>query len=244
MTITIPPEALEKAAKAACEYYTSKEWSDVNQGSKNVWRSVARVACLAMIEAWPGETMFKYHGYSGPCPKPPLPRSPDAEFLAKMDRLVLDYPIEFSPKRGEMADWSRLLSLARKGAEADALRAEVERLSGEWANNPLTHQLMAHADTGWAKTKRLTGERDRQYDQNAEQIVCIAALEAEAERLRAALESVMIGGNHLAAIIGATHPQAGTHHEAALAFYGSGHQYDAWCCWNAIMQARAALEEK
>ena len=22
-----------------------------------------------------GEEMFKYHGYSGPCPKPPLPRS-------------------------------------------------------------------------------------------------------------------------------------------------------------------------
>ena len=22
-----------------------------------------------------GETMFKFHGYSGPCPKPPLPKS-------------------------------------------------------------------------------------------------------------------------------------------------------------------------
>lgn len=33
-----------------------------------------------------GEGMFKYHGYSGPCPKPPLPREsanlPDAELLA------------------------------------------------------------------------------------------------------------------------------------------------------------------
>jgi hypothetical protein len=26
----------------------------------------------------PGETMFKYHGYSGPCPKPPLPQKPVA----------------------------------------------------------------------------------------------------------------------------------------------------------------------
>jgi hypothetical protein len=26
----------------------------------------------------PGETMFKYHGYSGPCPKPPLPREETA----------------------------------------------------------------------------------------------------------------------------------------------------------------------
>jgi len=23
----------------------------------------------------PGEQMFKFHGYSGPCPKPPLPRT-------------------------------------------------------------------------------------------------------------------------------------------------------------------------
>jgi len=23
-----------------------------------------------------GEQMFKWHGYSGPCPKPPLPKSP------------------------------------------------------------------------------------------------------------------------------------------------------------------------
>jgi hypothetical protein len=64
------------------------------------------------------------------------------------------------------------------------------------------------------------------------------------EQLEAALQKVMIGGNHLATIIGGTHPQAGTHHAAALEFYGPGHQYDAWCCWNAIMNARAALEER
>lgn len=26
-----------------------------------------------------GETMFKFHGYSGPCPKPPLPKKETAE---------------------------------------------------------------------------------------------------------------------------------------------------------------------
>ena len=62
------------------------------------------------------------------------------------------------------------------------------------------------------------------------------------EQLEAALQRVMIGGNHLATIIGTTHPQAGTHHAGALEFYGPGQQYDAWCCWNAIMAARAALE--
>lgn len=31
--------------------------------------------CVLCGEPMPeGETMFKYHGYSGPCPKPPLPR--------------------------------------------------------------------------------------------------------------------------------------------------------------------------
>ena len=64
------------------------------------------------------------------------------------------------------------------------------------------------------------------------------------EQLEGALREVMVGGNHLATIIGATHPQAGTHHAAALEFYGPGHQYDAWCCWNAIMAARAALGEE
>jgi hypothetical protein len=67
---------------------------------------------------------------------------------------------------------------------------------------------------------------------------------AKIERLEAALREVMVGGNHLAIIIGATHPQAGTHHAGALEFYGPGQQYDAWCCWNAIMAARTALEER
>jgi len=69
----------------------------------------------------------------------------------------------------------------------------------------------------------------------------ITRLTAENEKLRAALETVMIGGNHLVSIIGATHPQTGSHYEAALQFYSPGHKYDAWCCWNAIMLARAAL---
>ena len=71
-----------------------------------------------------------------------------------------------------------------------------------------------------------------------------AAAADRIEQLEAALQKVMIGGNHLATIIGATHPQAGTHPAGALEFYGNGHQYDAWCCWNAIMAARAALEDR
>ena len=34
-----------------------------------------KVLCELCGEPMPeGETMFKFHGYSGPCPKPPLPK--------------------------------------------------------------------------------------------------------------------------------------------------------------------------
>jgi uncharacterized small protein (DUF1192 family) len=42
-----------------------------------------------------------------------------------------------------------------------------------------------------AEVERLTGERDRQYDYNAELIAKYAALEAEVERKDAALLSIM-----------------------------------------------------
>lgn len=32
-----------------------------------------------------GETMFKFHGYSGPCPKPPLPRDNGELFVTDPD---------------------------------------------------------------------------------------------------------------------------------------------------------------
>ena len=89
---------------------------------------------------------------------------------------------------------------------------------------------------------RLIGEKC-DYDARCYAASEIAILRLEKQKLRAALDTVMIGGNHLVSIIGVTHPQAGTHHDAALEFYGPGHQYDVWCCWNAIMLARAALAQ-
>ena len=35
-----------------------------------------------------GEEMFKFHGYSGPCPKPPLPRDNGAEEVTEQARLL------------------------------------------------------------------------------------------------------------------------------------------------------------
>jgi hypothetical protein len=35
-----------------------------------------------------GEEMFKYHGYSGPCPKPPLPHTPKETIRNKIAEVI------------------------------------------------------------------------------------------------------------------------------------------------------------
>lgn len=67
------------------------------------------------------------------------------------------------------------------------------------------------------------------------------AAEARVKVLEEALRRAMIGGNHLALLIGADHPAYGTEHYTALEHYGAGDQYEAWCAWNAIMLADDAL---
>ena len=57
--ITIPPAALEEAAKAIC-----KDAVDIFRPCKIscfVCRSNARAACLAMLKAWPGATSYGPH---------------------------------------------------------------------------------------------------------------------------------------------------------------------------------------
>lgn len=74
------------------------------------------------------------------------------------------------------------------------------------------------------------------------QHVEISRLRDENERLRAALEKVMVGGNHVALLIGADHPPYTASHNDALKHYGAGDQYEAWCCWRTIMEARDVLD--
>lgn len=69
----------------------------------------------------------------------------------------------------------------------------------------------------------------------------VASLEAENKRLREALNTTLVGGNHLGLVIGADHPHFDATHEDALTLYGPGDKYEAWCAWKAIMYARAAL---
>lgn len=61
--------------------------------------------------------------------------------------------------------------------------------------------------------------------------------------LEAALQNVLIGGNHVALLIGADHPPYQWEPHEALDHYGAGGEYEAWCCWRTIMKARDVLEK-
>lgn len=84
------------------------------------------------------------------------------------------------------------------------------------------------------------GEPNTYTDADVDDI--IAEKDARIAALEAALRRCMIGGNHLPMIFGVDHPHAGVDHEVACAFFGYGHAYEAWCCWNAIMQAGDVLD--
>jgi hypothetical protein len=64
----------------------------------------------------------------------------------------------------------------------------------------------------------------------------------EIELLRAALNKCLIGGNHIATYKNDNWPAVGHDHALALDKLGAGKDYDMWCCWNALMQARAMVE--
>ena len=68
----------------------------------------------------------------------------------------------------------------------------------------------------------------------------LSALEA-VPVMKEALEDIMVGGNHLALLIGADHPPYTSDPQEALEHYGAGDTYEVWCCWRSIMLARQAL---
>lgn len=51
MTITLPPEALEAAAKEQASR-DNVQWDDLNDLAKLIRLDDARAACLAMLRAW------------------------------------------------------------------------------------------------------------------------------------------------------------------------------------------------
>ena len=76
----------------------------------------------------------------------------------------------------------------------------------------------------------------------------LAASRAREAKLREALQSAGVGGNHLAHVLiknlgagfaGRFPPDMD--HEQALRELCATDNYDIWCCWSALMNARAAL---
>ncbi len=70
-----------------------------------------------------------------------------------------------------------------------------------------------------------------------------AAAIAWAEGCIEALRHVLIGGNHVALLIGSDHPPYAATHDEAREHYEMQEQYEAWCCWRTVMYARDALGE-
>jgi hypothetical protein len=83
----------------------------------------------------------------------------------------------------------------------------------------------------------------KQMEAQVAAVEIISRLTARVAELEAALREVMIGGNHLAVFIDGNGPNYRATASEGLAFYGAGPAYEAWCCWRAIMRARAALKE-
>lgn len=99
-----------------------------------------------------GEEMFTYHGYSGPCPKPPLPAAPappapaESPFTTAL-RKMASYLPACSSTIHQAAD-----TIDRLNAEKELLIKEVEGLK--------TKDQDFH-DTVWALIAALTGTDDR-----------------------------------------------------------------------------------
>lgn len=66
----------------------------------------------------------------------------------------------------------------------------------------------------------------------------LSALQEQNRALREVLERVMVGGNHLAIHLPENHPPYTAAPEQALSAIGAVVEYDIWCCWRSIMNAR------
>jgi hypothetical protein len=109
-----------------------------------------------------GEEMFKFHGYSVPCPKPPLPRPPSVhdEMLAALR--AADEAINPPDRKGISLDkWNDRLKAATKTIRAAVARAEtaspVDQGESSWATGYAACREAQRAELEWlrAEVKRL-----------------------------------------------------------------------------------------
>ena len=71
----------------------------------------------------------------------------------------------------------------------------------------------------------------------------VLALLDMVERQRKALDTCLTGGNHLGTWATLFNwPHFSTPPHEALKHFGATMEYDAWCCWSALMQASKQIE--
>jgi len=94
------------------------------------------------------------------------------------------------------------------------------------------------------KIEALTAELNTVMDNTVAELEAkLAECEARLGKAVEALDSVMVGGNHLATILPDNFPPAETEPLIALETVGYGYGYEVWCCWRSIMLARTTLAE-
>lgn len=92
-----------------------------------------------------GEEMFKFHGFSGPCPKPPLPKQDDSADITE-----LQHRINFL-EQNETVVWEVLKiqdgsTIHDVVAAVSRLRA-IEAAAREWNDARLEHRKRCTVDT-------------------------------------------------------------------------------------------------
>lgn len=103
----------------------------------------------------PNEEMFKYHGYLGPCPKPPLPK-PTSSYTALLRRLAADSRQAADVAEPEYATEARELLVDAVVLDALAsLLGELERARTMAPDEReiLEYKVMTELRTGFPNTR-------------------------------------------------------------------------------------------
>lgn len=109
----------------------------------------------------PGEGMFKYHGYSGPCPKPPLKRAADpvAEAIAARLSAALSSVHEL---KARLYGRSRTEVFLPGSLAPELLRRSEEFLDG--IVGPLRSALAALEVGGWQEISTVSRKANEHVD--------------------------------------------------------------------------------
>jgi len=91
-----------------------------------------------------GEEMFKYHGFSGNCPKPPLSRKVDEALLIACDAYGTDektYEAELVGVTDDLAAKIRAYGEQCRQAGAAEMRATASAMAGGWGALKVSHAI-------------------------------------------------------------------------------------------------------